>query len=209
MTTPIVTPHDVYNRPLIQNLPPTDWINLIPTGSYNLVVVNTGTAGLVSAAGGAALGAKVAIIERHLMGGDCTNYGCAASKAIIRSARAAFAIREASNFGVSAQNGDQADFPRVMECSRRLRAQISAKDSVERFSKVGAGVYLGHAKFVGKNEIEVGGRQVLYPHLAGNVQAKIRVLNLCVPLVAGISLRVLHHRRCLVRHIEMVSTLQS
>jgi pyruvate/2-oxoglutarate dehydrogenase complex dihydrolipoamide dehydrogenase (E3) component len=160
--TPIVTPDDVYNRRLVENLHPTMWVNPTPTGRYNLVVIGAGTAGLVSAAGGAALGAKVALIEKHLMGGDCTNYGCVPSKAIIRSARAAYAIQEASSFGISPYNGNQADFPLVMERMRRLRAQISANDSVERFSKLGAEVYLEDAKFVGKHEIEVDGHRLSF-----------------------------------------------
>jgi pyruvate/2-oxoglutarate dehydrogenase complex dihydrolipoamide dehydrogenase (E3) component len=178
MTVPIVSPDDVHNRRLIQNLHPPDWVNPTPTGTYNLVVVGAGTAGLVSSAGGAALGAKVALIERHLMGGDCTNYGCVPSKAIIRSARAAYAVREASSFGISAKNGNQADFSRVMERMRRLRAQISANDAVERFSKLGAEVYLGDSKFVGKNEIEVNGRRLSFSKAIIATGARAAELNL-------------------------------
>src|SRR5260370_559081 len=159
---PLITPDDVHNRELLRNLHPPDWVNPIPAGRYNLVVIGAGTAGLVSAAGGGALGAKVALIERHLMGGDCTNYGCVPSKAVIRSARAAFALQEAPNFDICGHNGDPVDFPRVMERMRRLRAQISANDSVNRFSKLGAEVFLGDAKFVGKHEIEVDGRRLSF-----------------------------------------------
>lgn len=178
MKTPIVTPDDVHNRRLIQNLHPPDWVNPTPSGRYNLVVIGAGTAGLVSSAGGAALGAKVALIERHLMGGDCTNYGCVPSKAIIRSARAAHAIREASNFGTCAQNGARVDFPLVMERMRRLRAQISANDSVERFTKLGAEVYLGDAKFVGKDEIEVNGGRLSFSKAIIATGARAAELNL-------------------------------
>jgi pyruvate/2-oxoglutarate dehydrogenase complex dihydrolipoamide dehydrogenase (E3) component len=160
--TPLITPDDIHNRELLRNLHPPDWVNPVPTERYNLVVIGAGTAGLVSAAGGGALGAKVALIERHLMGGDCTNYGCVPSKAVIRSARAAHSLSEAPNFGISVINGESVDFPRVMERMRRLRAQISANDSVERFSKLGAEVFLGEAKFTGKNEIEVDGRRLSF-----------------------------------------------
>src|SRR5690242_6103550 len=148
---PLLTPDDIYNRELIRNLHPPDWVNPSALGRYNLVVIGAGTAGLVSAAGGAALGARVALLERHLMGGDCTNYGCVPSKVLIRAARAAYAIREAPEFGIATPNGKPIDFPRVMERMRRLRAQISANDSVDRFSKLGAQVFLGDAKFTGKN----------------------------------------------------------
>src|SRR5258708_4828589 len=103
-STLLLTPDDVYNREALRNLHPADWVNPTPTGRYNLVVIGAGTAGLVSAAGGSALGAKVALLERHLMGGDCTNYGCVPSKALIRSARAAFALQEAPSFAISAHN---------------------------------------------------------------------------------------------------------
>ena len=159
---PLITPEDHYNRELVRNLHPPDWVNPQPTGRYNLVVIGAGTAGLVSAAGGGALGAKVALIERHLMGGDCTNYGCVPSKAVIRSARAAYALREAASFGISAHDGEPVDFPRVMERMRRLRAQISVNDSVERFTKLGPDVYLGEARFIGRNEIEVDGRRLTF-----------------------------------------------
>ncbi len=91
---PQVLPADEYNRVLIENAHPPAWKNPQPRGRYNLVVIGAGTAGLVSAAGAAQLGARVALIERHLMGGDCLNYGCVPSKALIRAARAAYAIKE-------------------------------------------------------------------------------------------------------------------
>lgn len=80
-------PGDEYNRNLAANVHPPDWVNPVPQLRYNLVVVGGGTAGLVTAAGAAGLGARVALVEKHLMGGDCLNYGCVPSKALIRSAR--------------------------------------------------------------------------------------------------------------------------
>jgi len=86
---PPVLPWDDYNRKLVSNVHPHDWKNPAPAPRYNLVVIGAGTAGLVTAVGAAGLGAKVALIEKHLMGGDCLNVGCVPSKAIIRAARAA------------------------------------------------------------------------------------------------------------------------
>ena len=80
---------DVHDRQLIENCHPPRWANPTPNGKYNLVVIGAGTAGLVSAAGAAGLGAKVALIERNLLGGDCLNVGCVPSKGVIRAARAA------------------------------------------------------------------------------------------------------------------------
>src|SRR6187455_1570751 len=91
---------DEHNRKLLENVHPTSWVNPEPQQRYHLVVIGGGTAGLVCAAGAAGLGARVALIERHLLGGDCLNVGCVPSKALLRSARAAADARDASRFGV-------------------------------------------------------------------------------------------------------------
>src|SRR4030095_11743092 len=78
-------PKDQYNAELIANARPPNWKNPEPARIYNLVVIGGGTAGLVAAAGAAGLGAKVALVEKNLMGGDCLNVGCVPSKAVIRS----------------------------------------------------------------------------------------------------------------------------
>src|SRR5437773_4379584 len=95
-----VSPPDGYNRTLVANVHPPDWTNPKPRPRYHLVVIGAGTGGLVAAAGAAGLGAKVALIEKHLMGGDCLNVGCVPSKALIRAARAAADVRAAGPFGV-------------------------------------------------------------------------------------------------------------
>src|SRR5512137_490620 len=105
-----VAPHDAYNETLVRNVHPFDWVNPEPAERYNLVVIGAGTAGLVTAAGAAGLGAKVALVERHLMGGDCLNVGCVPSKTVIRSARVVREIQEAENYGVKV-NGVEVDFP--------------------------------------------------------------------------------------------------
>ena len=123
------------NHILRANVHPPDWVNPVPTGKYNLVVVGAGTAGLVAASIAAGLGGKVALIEKELMGGDCLNVGCVPSKAIIASAHIAAEIRDASEKGIDVvENGVNIDFPKVMERMRKLRAGISPHDSVERFS---------------------------------------------------------------------------
>ena len=128
---------------------------------YNLVVVGAGTAGLVAAAGAAGLGAKVALVEKHLMGGDCLNTGCVPSKALIRASRAAHAVRNAGEFGIRV-DGVSVDFPAVMERLRRLRSQIGVNDSVERFRKLGVEVILGPARFAGPDALEVGGKTLRF-----------------------------------------------
>jgi pyruvate/2-oxoglutarate dehydrogenase complex dihydrolipoamide dehydrogenase (E3) component/uncharacterized membrane protein YdjX (TVP38/TMEM64 family) len=150
-------PDDEHNRRLLAHVHPPRRVNPTPAGRYNLVVVGAGTAGLVSAAGGAGLGAKVALIERHLMGGDCLNVGCVPSKGLIGAARVAASARAAGEFGVRVRGVD-VDFPAVMERMRRLRADIAPLDGVGRFTELGVDVYLGQARFTSPTTIEVDGR---------------------------------------------------
>src|SRR5690348_12155277 len=133
----LVAPFDAYNQTLVANVHPHDWINPKPAGRYNLVVIGAGTAGLVTAVGAAALGAKVALVEKHLMGGDCLNVGCVPSKAIIRASRAWADVRKASDFGVHIPAGVKYDFGAVMARMRRLRARISHNDSAHRYTNLG------------------------------------------------------------------------
>src|SRR5499425_1278285 len=125
-----VLPDDEYNRTLVVNVAPPDWRNPTPAGRYNLVVIGAGTAGLVSAAAAAGLGAKVALIERELMGGDCLNFGCVPSKALLRTARAFADAGRAGDYGVVVPPKAAVDFAAVMERMRRLRVELSEKDSV-------------------------------------------------------------------------------
>ena len=143
-------PDDAHNRELISNAHPSGWVNPQPAERYNLVVIGAGTAGLVTAAGAAGLGARVALVERHLMGGDCLNYGCVPSKALIRSSRVCAGIRDSKNYGIEIPAGASVDFGLVMARLRRLRAKISHHDSVRRFKDLGVDVFLGHARFTGR-----------------------------------------------------------
>jgi pyruvate/2-oxoglutarate dehydrogenase complex dihydrolipoamide dehydrogenase (E3) component len=157
-----VPPMDEYNRVLVNNVHPHDWNNPEPSGRYNLVVLGAGTAGLVTAAGAAGLGAKVALIERHLMGGDCLNVGCVPSTALIHSARVRAEVRDAARNGVLVPEGTRVDFGMVMERLRRLRSQISHHDSFQRFSDLGIDVYMGEPRFASKDTVEVDGKQLRF-----------------------------------------------
>jgi pyruvate/2-oxoglutarate dehydrogenase complex dihydrolipoamide dehydrogenase (E3) component len=157
-----VLPDDAFNQSLVANVYPLDWQNPLPAKRYNLVVIGAGTAGLVTAAGAAGLGARVALIERHLMGGDCLNVGCVPSKCVIRSARLAGDLRTAHQLGVRVGDA-RVDFPAVMARMRRIRAQLSSNDSARRFAdEKGVDVYLGEAKFRGPDTVEVGGRSLRF-----------------------------------------------
>jgi pyruvate/2-oxoglutarate dehydrogenase complex dihydrolipoamide dehydrogenase (E3) component len=157
-----VLPNDEYNQALVANVHPPDWTNPAPARRYNLVVIGAGTAGLISAAGAAALGARVALVERHLLGGDCLNVGCVPSKCVIGSARVIGEVRRADALGVRIAGVD-VDFAAVMARMRRLRARISANDSAERYTKEkGVDVFLGEARFNGADAVQVGGQTLRF-----------------------------------------------
>ncbi len=155
-------PWDEHNRRLRAHVHPTDWVNPEPAPRYNLVVIGGGTAGLVTAAGAAGLGAKVALIERHLLGGDCLNVGCVPSKALIRAARTAAEVRRAGDFGVHVNGEVGVDFAAVMERMRRLRADLSPHDSAARFRELGVDVFIGAGKFTGRDTVEVAGKTLRF-----------------------------------------------
>ena len=150
-------PNDHFNRELLHHVHPPDWINPTPARRYHLVVIGAGTAGLVTAAIGTALGAKVALIEKQWMGGDCLNVGCVPSKGVIAASRVWAEVRSADSFGLTIPGGPQYDFGMAMERMRKLRARISHNDSAERFKKMGVDLFLGEGCFTGSNTIEVGG----------------------------------------------------
>lgn len=138
-----VLPDDEHDRALLSLVHPPGWTNPVPRGVYHLVVVGAGTGGLVTAAAAAGLGARVALVERHLMGGDCLNVGCVPSKAVIGAART--------------WNPGQGSFAGVMSRMRRLRALLAEGDSATRFRAIGVDVYFGTARFTSSRSVEVGG----------------------------------------------------
>lgn len=154
---PLPRPLGPHDERLLQRVRPPGWRNPAPAGRYNLVVLGAGTAGLVAAAGAAGLGARVALVERGLMGGDCLNTGCVPSKALLASARAAAAARRADARGVRVTGAVQVDFPAVMERMRRLRSELAEHDSAERFRSLGVDVFLGEGRFTGPDRLEVDG----------------------------------------------------
>ncbi len=128
-------------------------------GIYNVIVIGAGTAGLVTAAGTAGLGGRVALIERNLMGGDCLNFGCVPSKALISSARLIQRIRESEKWGLD-QLEPQFVFEKVFGRMRARRAKIAPNDSQERFESLGVDVFHGEARFVSPHEVEVNGQRL-------------------------------------------------
>ena len=152
-----IYPLDEHNQILAENVHPPNWVNPEAAGRYNIVVIGAGTAGLITAVIAASLGAKVALIEKHLMGGDCLNVGCVPSKGIIRAARAWADLRNAEEFGLHIPPGVKYDFGAAMARMRQLRARISHNDSVHRYAKLGVDVYIGSGRFTGADTIQVEG----------------------------------------------------
>ncbi|MDX2290420.1 MAG: FAD-dependent oxidoreductase [Hyphomicrobiaceae bacterium] len=126
---------------------------------YDLCIVGGGSAGLTVAAGAAQLGARVVLIERGEMGGDCLNYGCVPSKALIAAGHAAQAMRDAGRFGIAPVE-PSVDFAATMDRVRSVIAAIAPNDSVERFEKLGVRVLRTSARFVSPDTVEAGGERI-------------------------------------------------
>jgi pyruvate/2-oxoglutarate dehydrogenase complex dihydrolipoamide dehydrogenase (E3) component len=126
----------------------------------DLCIIGAGSGGLSLAAGAAQLGRKVVLIERHKMGGDCLNYGCVPSKALLAAAKHAHAIGAGTAFGVEAGPA-KVDYPKVMQHVREVIAAIEPNDSAARFEKLGVRVIKAAARFTGPNEVEAGESRIV------------------------------------------------
>jgi pyruvate/2-oxoglutarate dehydrogenase complex dihydrolipoamide dehydrogenase (E3) component len=144
------------DRRLLENVRPDGWSNPTPQERYDLLVLGGGTGGLVSAAIGAALGARVALVERALLGGDCLNYGCVPSKAVLRASRSWAEARDTATRFAGPSVSGPGDFAAVMERMRGLRADLSAVDGADRFRRLGVDVFFGEAHFEGRDSVRVG-----------------------------------------------------
>ena len=157
-----VEPFDQFNQELVANVHPAGWVNPEPRERYHLVVIGAGTAGLVTASIAAGLGARVALVERYLMGGDCLTVGCVPSKGIISAARSwQTAAESRRRFGGPAVSGP-GDFGQAMARMRRIRAGLSRIDGAPRYRDLGVDVFLGEGRFTGRDTVMVGGRALRF-----------------------------------------------
>ena len=142
-------PKDEFNKLLEANVHPPNYVNPAPIEEYDLVVIGAGVAGLLSVITAKWLGKKCALIEGHAMGGDCLNIGCVPSKALIAASRALANVRSCSDFGIRLPPGAiTIDFGHVMQRMRKIRAEISHHDSVQRYAKEFCEhVFVGHGEF--------------------------------------------------------------
>lgn len=161
--SPHTLPPDYDARMLLENVHPSTWRNPQPSGKYDLVVVGAGPAGLLAAHKAATQGAKVALIERDLLGGECLNTGCIPSKTIIRTSRLYAEMRNAENFGARTPRDINVDFPFLMERVRRVRARVSHLSfSARRLASLGIDIYFGEATFAGRTAVVVNGTTIRF-----------------------------------------------
>lgn len=161
MATP-VEPTDEHERYRLANVRPAGWAEPEPRPLYHLVVVGAGTGGLVTASIAAGLGARVALVERHLMGGDCLNLGCVPSKALIAAARSWRGAADSSRDFGGPPVLPGGSFAAVMERMRRLRARISVVDGAPRFRDLGVDVFLGEGRFTSRDRLVVNGKTLRF-----------------------------------------------
>jgi pyruvate/2-oxoglutarate dehydrogenase complex dihydrolipoamide dehydrogenase (E3) component len=153
----VTTPQDAWEQERLSHVRPQAWNNPTPTGCYQLLVVGAGSAGLAAAEAAAELGVRVALVERHLIGGTCLNTGCVPSKTLIRTARAYAEMRDAARYGARVPGDIQVDFDGAMKRVRRVRSHLSGGDSVRRLAAEGVDLFFGNTQFTGADRVTVNG----------------------------------------------------
>ena len=151
-----IAPQDAHERVRLANLHPVAWRNPKSAVRYPLAIVGAGPAGLAAAEAASALGVKVALIERELIGGTCLNIGCVPSKAIIRTSRLYAEMRDAEQYGAQSPDDIRVDAAAVMDRMRRIRTRLSDGDSVRRLLAAGVDVFFGDACFAARDTLTVG-----------------------------------------------------
>jgi pyruvate/2-oxoglutarate dehydrogenase complex dihydrolipoamide dehydrogenase (E3) component len=149
-------PDDAAERERLGHVHPADWQNPIPAACYDLLVVGGGTTGIVAAQAAAALGKKVALVERRLLGGNCLNIGCIPSKSLIRTSRLYAEMRDAERYGAQVPSDIRVDFAAVMQRMRKIRARVSRTSSAPDLPTLGIDVFFGAGHFVGPAELQLG-----------------------------------------------------
>ena len=156
----LITLQDRYEQTRVANVHPAPWNNPKPRGLYELVIIGAGPAGLAAAETASALGAKVALIERDLIGGTCLNTGCIPSKAILRTSRLYAEMNDAERYGAQRPDAIRVDFAAAMERVRRIRAHISGGTSVRQLTAAGIDVFFGDARFADTHTLAVDGAKL-------------------------------------------------
>lgn len=155
--------HSAADRPSSNiNGRPAGWQNPQPREPYHLLVIGAGPAGLVAARAAVALGARVALVERHLLGGLGLHYSAVPSQALIRTSRLYAEMRNANAYGASTPQSVEVDFPLIMERMRRIRERLGRTDSAQHIAAEGIDLFFGTARFVSANTVEVDGMRLRF-----------------------------------------------
>ncbi len=162
--TPLIlnTPVDDCERERLANLHPTDWRNPAPSARYQLVVIGGGTAGVSAALHAARLGARVALIERNLLGGTCLNTGCVPSRALIRTSRLYAEMRDAPRYGACTPTDIQTNFAATMARVRAIRCELSGNGSLRTLREAGVDVYFGRPQFTAPDTVALEGASLRF-----------------------------------------------
>jgi len=155
-------PRDAYERKRLAEVGPESWNNPEPSAPCQLVIVGAGSAGLAAADVAAALGVRVAVIERHLIGGTCFNTGCVPSKALLRTAAVYAEMRHAEHYGARAPATVEVDFAAAMTRLRRIRSHLTHSTSVRHLVASGVDVFFGNTQFTGPDSLTVNGQPLQF-----------------------------------------------
>ncbi len=155
-------PLDAYESKRLEAVSPESWNNPEPSGPYQLVILGAGSAGLAAASTAAAVGAKVALIERHMIGGTCFNTGCVPSKTLLRTAAVYAEMRDAAHYGAQGPAEIKVDFAAAMTRLRRIRSHLTNTTSVRLLVASGVDVYFGNAQFEGPDRLSVNGQSLTF-----------------------------------------------
>ena len=147
-------------RAPLPNTRPADWHNPTVHGRFDLLVIGAGPGGMVAARTAAAAGARVALVERYQLGGNCINEGCIPSKTLLRSAQLYAEMRTAERYGAAPPPVIPVDFAMTMERVRRVRARLARTDTPAQLSQAGITLYFGCARFVGPDAVDVDGTRL-------------------------------------------------
>ena len=154
-------PNDKFNRKLLKEVFPKGWKNPKAAHLYDLVVVGAGPGGMTAAVLASHYNLKIALIEKHHMGGECLNVGCIPSKAFLRSSRTVNEFLHAKEMGINVKEWS-VDFSKVMQRVRELRSSVGRFDDVTNFQKMGIGVFLGNGEFIGSEELKVDNQKLRF-----------------------------------------------
>ena len=153
---------DPVDQRLLENVRPADWENPTPAERYELLVIGGGPEGILAAAQAAERGARVALVERSRLGGECLNFGCVPSKALIRTSRVYSEMRNAAQLGAKAPSKIEVDFAAAMRRMRSVRARISQSMSARGLRALGIDVFFGEGRFTGRTTAQVEGTKLRF-----------------------------------------------